>query len=329
MKQTEIIEKLNAQIIAKLEAGVNPWKKPWSGFAKNLDPKIFAINYVSGEAYTGINAVVLEAGYYVSYKQALDLGGKPAQGKGHMVVFSSSCTKEVTEEELLQTLEDIYESALADGSVQDGEVFRCVVDFRTYRRYPNGQWQTSFWVLKEYYVWNIKDCGTIREIKHTRKVRKVAELDKTADEVIEDYVKRANLTLIREYGDRAYYCQGPHEVHLPLSEQFQETAEYYSTAFHELGHSTGHPTLLNRATLTGYDGFGGENYSKEELVAEITAAYSVATLGIDTDSSLNNSVAYLRGWASHIQADKNLQRNIISATTQATEAFKLIFNIAQ
>lgn len=308
---------------------MNPWKKPWSGFAKELSPEHYAINYVSGEAYTGINAIVLEPGYYVSYKQALELGGKPAHDKGEMVVYSNQASKEITDKDFLTKLEQIYADALSKGETHEGERYTVrYVPHGTFIREVSGRWLTIFWILKEYYVWNIKDCEGIREVKHTRKVRKVAELNKTAEEIIANYCERAKLTLIREYGNRAYYCSSTHEVHVPLAEQFKETGELYSTTFHELGHSTGHESLLNRPTLTGNDGFGGEVYSKEELVAEITAAYSIATLGIDTDSTLSNSVAYLQSWAAHIMADKNLQRNIISATTQATQAFKLIFDIA-
>jgi len=326
MKQNEIIEKITNRIIAKLNEGVNPWKKPWSGFASDLDPKCFAINYVSGEAYTGINQVVLDPGYYVSYKQAVELGGKPARDKGEMVVYSNSATKEVTDEELLTKLNEIYEEKLANGEAHEGERFKVLyVPHGTFIRDLNGKWTTIFWVLKEYYVWNINDCPGIREVKHN-KVRKTAEFNKTAEDVIEDYCTRANLKLYREFGNRAYYRPSTHEVHVPTREQFAETAELYSTTFHELGHSTGHSSLLNRKTLVYSDGFGGEVYSKEELVAEITAAYSVATLGIDTEGSLNNSVAYLQSWASHILEDRNLQRNIISATTEATKAFRLIFN---
>jgi antirestriction protein ArdC len=334
MKQQEIIAKINEVIVEKLSKGVNPWKKPWSGYCKTLSPKDFAINYVSGEAYSGINQIVLEPGYYVSYKQALDLGGKPAQGKGHMVVFSSQCSKELEADkdaELLEKLEEAYAEALANGEAHEDRNFtvRYVLGGTYTRDHNTGKWTTYFWVLKEYYVWNIEDCAGIRAITRNPRPRKVAELDKTAEEIIEDYAQRANLKVIREYGDRAYYTSGRHEVHLPLPEQFKETGELYSTTFHELGHSTGHASLLNRPTLTGNDGFGGQVYSKEELVAEITAAYSVATLGIDTDDTLDNSVAYLKSWAEHIQNDKSLQRNIISATTEATKAFKLIFNIAQ
>lgn len=329
MKQQEIIERINNKIIERLNAGVNPWKKPWSGFANALSPQDYAINYVSGEAYTGINQIMLNPGYYVSYKQAIDLGGKPAKGKGEMVVYSSHGQKEVTESKLLTELEGIYQAALQGGEIGEGERYTLRLVLRgTFVREISGRWISVFWILKEYYVWNIKDCKDIREVKHAHKERKVAKLDKTAEEIIADYCTRAKLTLIREYGDRAYYRSRTHEVHLPIAEQFSEMSELYSTTFHELGHSTGHAALLNRPTLTGNDGFGGQIYSKEELVAEITAAYSIATLGIDTEKTLSNSVAYLKSWAEHISADKNLQRNIISATTQATEAFKLIFNIA-
>ena len=101
--------------------------------------------------------------------------------------------------------------------------------------------------------------------------------------------------------------------------QFSATAEYYSTAFHELTHSTGHVSRLNRLERTAF--FGTEAYSKEELVAEIGASALVNHAGLETSYSLRNNVAYNQNWLSVLKNDK---RFIVSATSKAEKAVELI-----
>ena len=98
--------------------------------------------------------------------------------------------------------------------------------------------------------------------------------------------------------------------------------EYYSTAFHELTHSTGHESRLNR--LTKLAAFGSEEYSKEELVAEIGAAALVNHVGLETADSFRNSAAYVQSWLHTLKDDK---RMIVSASGKAEKAVNLILNI--
>ena len=104
-------------------------------------------------------------------------------------------------------------------------------------------------------------------------------------------------------------------------EQFKETAEYYSTAFHELSHSTGYQSRLNRLDRTAF--FGTEAYSKEELIAEIGAAALVSYSGLETPSSFRNNAAYIQNWLGVLKGDK---RFIVSAAGKAEKAVKLILN---
>ena len=101
--------------------------------------------------------------------------------------------------------------------------------------------------------------------------------------------------------------------------QFISTAEYYSTIFHELTHSTGHSRRLNRLDRTAH--FGSEEYSKEELVAEIGAATLVNHAGLETVSSFRNSTAYIQSWLQVLREDK---RFIVSASGKAEKAVNLI-----
>lgn len=106
---------------------------------------------------------------------------------------------------------------------------------------------------------------------------------------------------------------------LPLIKQFGDTAEYYSTAFHELTHSTGHPKRLNRITETAR--FGSASYSREELCAELGASFLLNRLSIETPGSFRNNAAYINHWLGVLKEDKRL---LVSAAGQADKAVQLI-----
>ncbi|MEI4920200.1 zincin-like metallopeptidase domain-containing protein, partial [Klebsiella pneumoniae] len=88
------------------------------------------------------------------------------------------------------------------------------------------------------------------------------------------------------------------------------------TLFHEFAHSTGHAKRLNRSGITELAAFGDENYSKEELIAEIGAAMMCAVCGID-NTTIENSAAYINGW---LRALKEDQRLIVQAAGKAQRA---------
>ena len=137
-----------------------------------------------------------------------------------------------------------------------------------------------------------------------------------------DYLSRSGVRLTHAEGDRAYYQPMTDRITLPLREQFRETAEYYSTAFHELTHSTGHESRLNRLEKTAF--FGGEAYSKEELIAEIGAATLVHHAGLETPTSFRNNAAYIQSWLQALLDDK---RFIVSASGKAEKAVNLILGL--
>lgn len=147
--------------------------------------------------------------------------------------------------------------------------------------------------LRYYNVFHIDQCEGI-SAKHTTPTQLPdgAEALDEAQEIIYAYLERESVKLIHEEGDRAFYRPSTDEVVLPIRKQFVSTAEYYSTVFHELTHSTGHPSRLNRLTSPAF--FGSEAYSKEELVAEIGASALVSHVGLETSTSLRNNVAYIQ-----------------------------------
>ena len=177
--------------------------------------------------------------------------------------------------------------------------------------------------LRYYNVFHVDQCNGITP-KHAQPLPDTTiEPDTTADSIIADYLHRSGVTLIHQMGDRAFYRPSTDSVTLPDRYQFADAAEYYSTAFHELTHSTGHASRLNR--LDKPAAFGSGDYSKEELVAEIGSAALVNHCGLETDDTFRNSAAYIQSWLQVLQNDK---RMIVSAAGKAEKAVKLILNQA-
>lgn len=116
---------------------------------------------------------------------------------------------------------------------------------------------------------------------------------------------------------KAYYRPSEDKIVLPLREQFHSQAEYYSTRYHEMGHSTGHKKRLNRASLVDAGAFGDPIYSKEELVAELVAAMLCSRTGINNEASDKRSAVYLKGWGQKLREDKTI---FLKAAREAQKA---------
>ena len=273
----DIYKEVTDRIIAQMENGIIPWRKPW--IASNQ-----AVSHVTGKAYSLLNQMMLgRAGEYVTFKQCQQEGGKVKKGeKSSMVVFWKWVEQEDEE---------------------TGEVK-----------------QVPF--LRYYNVFHIDQCEGLTA-KHMPQMPATANADEKAEAMIAEYIQKSGVRLKHQEGDRAFYTPSADCVTLPLLAQFAETAEYYSTAFHELTHSTGHHSRLNRLEKVAF--FGTEAYSKEELVAEIGAAALVNAAGLETAHSFRNSTAYVQNWLSVLKNDK---RFIVSASGKAEKAVNLILGTA-
>lgn len=272
----DVYEIVNEKILANLDKGIIPWKKPWKD--------VYAVSYVTRKPYSLLNQILLgEGGEYLTFNQVTALGGHIKKGaKSKFVVFWKMLKKTETVEE-------------------DGET-------KTLTKIIP--------MLRYYNVFNIKDTEGVKP--HTEITTEEVKTLDSADEVISDYISREDIKL-NYGGNEAYYAPLLDSVTLPEKTQFTETAEYYSTVFHELVHSTGHEKRLNRNIKNA---FGSKDYSKEELVAELGSAYSLGRLGIDTQSSTRNSTAYIQSWKKHISEDKYL---FVSTAGKAEKACKYIF----
>jgi antirestriction protein ArdC len=171
-------------------------------------------------------------------------------------------------------------------------------------------------MLRYYLVWNVEQCeGLDVPALETKQIDVIAQ----AEAIVAGMPTPPRINF--NGGDKAYYRPDNDSVHLPGRNSFDSSGEYYSTLFHELSHSTGHESRLNRQTLTEVVPFGSETYSKEELVAEFGAAFLCAHSGIE--NTVNNSSAYIKGWLKKLQSDPKLA---VLAASQGQRGADYILN---
>ncbi len=241
-----------------------------------------AISRATGKPYSILNQLLLpQTGEYVTFKQAIEEGHPVKKGeKASMVYFFKFIDAEDKE---------------------------------------NGE-KKQIPLLKYYSVFHISQCeGMKPRFASSVPVHSDLQPGERAEQILQDYVDRSGVKLKNQHSDKAYYSPARDEIVIPEISQFTDKAEYYSTAYHEAVHSTGHSTRLNR--ISDIARFGSETYSKEELCAELGASYLVNAVGLETPSSFGNSASYIKNWLSVLKGDK---RFIVSAAGQAEKAVQMI-----
>ncbi len=177
----------------------------------------------------------------------------------------------------------------------------------------------KFPMLRFFLVWNIEQIEGYELPEKFKPVKYEHDRHETADAIINGFQNAPKITVCPT--DRACYSPTKDEVTVPEIGQYSNPEEFYSTMFHELGHSTGHVSRLNRKELMDANYFGCHDYSLEELVAELTAAFLCAEARID--NTLDNSAAYIKGWHKKLANDPKL---FWTAAGRAQKAADLILN---
>lgn len=173
--------------------------------------------------------------------------------------------------------------------------------------------------MKYHTVFNAEQCEKIPVPKDNLiEFKPIEECEK----VINNMPKRP---VIHEGRNRACYIPSKDVVEIPDREVFKTVEEYYSTLFHELVHSTGHISRLNRQSITESHAFGSETYSKEELIAEIGSSFVCGMTGI-SNQTLESNASYISNWLTRLRNDKKL---IITASSHAQKACDFIQNRIQ
>lgn len=280
MSKLDVYQIVSDRILKIIDEGVNPWRKPWAAAAQR-PPQ----NLASGKPYRGINIMLLgmapyESPYWLTFKQALERGGNVRKGeKSSLAVFWK----------------------MYDRQAEDGDPTKP-------RQIP---------VLRYYNVFNSQQCEGIE----TPPLPEVQTFDHCPIEAAEALVNAMPNRPTIEHADRrrAFYRADSDTVNMPLPEQFETREMFYQTLYHELAHSTGHKSRLNR-DLTGQ--FGSRSYGREELIAEMAAAYMSSLAGI-IDDTIDNTAAYLDSWRAIIKEDK---KAVVMAAAAAQKAVDYMTN---
>ena len=302
MKKTakfDIHEEITRRITEELEKGVIPWQKPWH--TKASGDAFPCYSYATGKRYDFINIMLLggEAGEYATFKQITDKGGKVKKGSKARFVVGWV----VTDHKRLDENGDV----MTDENGKE----------KTYKTFG----------LRYYSVFNIlTDVEGLEPRKDWNAPETDPEVEpvESAEKILHGYIDRPDAPRFTETtSNRAYYAPALDEVVVPDKRQYEHIEEYYSTAFHELTHSTMKASRCNREEdRKGKKcAFGSEVYSKEELVAEIGAAALVNISGIESEHSFRNSVAYIQSWLKALKDDPQM---IVYASAQAQKAVDYI-----
>lgn len=303
----DLYARVTTCIVEDLERGVLPWRRPWD----NGSPAscITRPKRANGEPFRGINVLLLWSaasarGYasatWMTYQQALDHGGQVRKGeRGCLAVLGRA----------IQVTSDrkTGDSATPDSGAkkQKGE------ETDQERRAPDTQADSIIVYWKPYKVFNVEQmdllpsrfydpprpiCDPIQRIAHAEALVARTQAD------------------VRHGGKHASYLPLFDRIEMPPREAFRNSEAYYATLAHELTHWTGHRARLNR--LHRLARFGREAYAREELVAELGAAFLCADLGLAFQPSSNHA-SYIDSWLQVLHNDK---RCVFSAASLAQRA---------
>ncbi|PLX83668.1 MAG: hypothetical protein C0617_11075 [Desulfuromonas sp.] len=204
------------------------------------------------------------------------------------------------------------------GGIRKGEKATQVVFWKLLNRDEGGE-ERKVPLLRYYNVFNLDQTECIDPPPEEEEQVNPFKPIQQAEQVISNMQQKPD---IRFGGHRAYYSPHLDYIQLPPKDSFHSPEEFYSTAFHELSHATGHPNRLGRKGITETSYFGSHTYSQEELVAEFGASMLCGVSGIE-QATLENSAAYIQGWLRVLKGDKKL---LVHAAAQAQRAADYILN---
>ncbi|WP_457811913.1 ArdC family protein [Sinorhizobium meliloti] len=279
----DVYTRITNQIIEALENGVKPWTQPWN--AAHAAGHVSRPLRHNGQPYAGINVLTLwssamsahySAPIWMTFKQAIELGGHVRKGEKGAPVVYANTM-----------------SRTETGEVTGNDEERVIP------------------YLKAYTVFNVEQIEGLPAHFHAR-----AEHARNPDERIADAEAffAATRADIRHGGDSAFYSPSLDYIQMPDFEAFRDAQSYYATLAHETTHWTRHTTRLDRDF--GRKRFADEGYAREELVAELGAAFLCADLGLRLEDR-DDHAGYIGHWLSVLKEDK---RAIFVAAAHAQRA---------
>jgi antirestriction protein ArdC len=281
MSKDTVYEMVTERVIAMLEEGTVPWRKTWSAGS--------APRNIEGRPYRGINVFLLamapyQSPFWLTYKQAQARGGTVRKGeKSTVVVF----WKRLRIEEKDAT----------------GKTVAKTIPMLRYFRVFNLEQTEGVKLPKDVAEYDAEQAAVETRIE--------------AEEIMSGYLGAENAPQFHERGHQPLYYPGRDVVEVPQRGTFESADEFYGAVFHELAHSTGHSSRLDR--FKGNTAFGSHDYGREELIAEMTAAFLSAEAGIE--STATNHAAYLQSWIKTIREDV---RAVVVAAGAAQRAADMV-----
>lgn len=319
-KSDEILKKF-ADMMVKIikKANANNWKKGWMGVNGSIQG---LPQNISGRTYSGGNSFFLmfntaEKGYktpvYMTFKQAKEQNLHVKSGEKSVPIFKWGLS--IKDENGKRVSEEDYNAMSQEE--------RVTMDVRPFP--------------KMFHVFNI-DQTNLEEVNKKRYDAIVARFQTPEQEVKDTEGMYVNEALDRMFeqkawhaniqydkpADQAFYRPSTDTIVLPMKEQFKlgktpeevyhDGMEYYSTALHEMAHSTGHESRLDRK----FGAQGTDNYAHEELIAEMTSALVGSTMGFDR-KILENNANYLSGWLSRLRDKPETITTIMTDVGKASD----------
>lgn len=257
---------------------------PWKQPWKSAGPPR---NMITGRTYRGLNILLLASlnyttNLFLTLKQINELGGRVKKGEHSCPVVFWSQKEQKEGEEK-----------------------------------ENGKEAKR--ILRYYSVFNIEQCVDIPENKIPEYPLQAIDSIQICDAVIDHM---PNKPKIKTKGSEAFYNPEKDFIQMPPMKVFDNSESYYSVLFHELIHSTGHKSRLQRESVMNFEKYLIEAYSEEELVAQIGACLLNAHTGCEI-ATFENDVAYIQGWLNRLKGDK---RFIVFASAKAQRAVDYILN---
>ena len=278
--KNNVYEIVTNSIMESLENGVIPWRKPFSdGF------NILPVNFSTGRVYRGINVLLLTS-----------IGSNLAYTHNAWLTF--------------------HQAKQLGGHIKKGEKASPIIFWKKIMLHEETEEESPdekmAFVARFYHVFNVDQCAGLDYDKGSLVPENPVS---SADELIAAYPTPPKI----ELGSHAVYFPQLDVVKIPSSDKFISQEEHYATLFHELIHSTGHPSRLNRELLGSHA--AKQAYAQEELIAEIGSAFLCSMVGISTPDILQNKTAYIQSWLKALEDDKHL---IVKAASQAQKAADFI-----
>ena len=281
-EKQDVYTRITGQIIASLEQGVRPWTQPWS--AAHTAGRITRPLRHNAQPYSGINILMLWA-------------SASAQGFTAPIWMTFN-----------QALE-------FNAHVRKGEKGSLVVYAnritKTDHDAEGNDVEREIPFMKGYTVFNVEQIDGLLEIFYGRPEPKFTALERIAH--AEQFFARTGAE-IRYGGNRAYYAHDGDRIQMPPIEAFSDAGAFYATLAHETAHWTKHPSRLAREF--GRKTWGDEGYAREELVAELAAAFLCTDLEL-TPEVRDDHAQYIANWLTVLKNDK---RAIFQAAAHAQRA---------